>query len=85
MAIDYLRSKGIRIPEDLSIISFDDIDRSAFYPVPLTTVHQDFFELGKAAANVLVQKISGKVDIRPIQIFSKPRLIERASVGVARK
>jgi DNA-binding LacI/PurR family transcriptional regulator len=85
VASDYLRSKNIRIPEEISIISFDDIDRSAFCPIPLTTVHQDFFELGKVAADVLLQKLNGKADIRPIQIFSKPRLVERASVGMARK
>jgi LacI family transcriptional regulator len=83
-AIDYIRSRGMRVPEDISIASFDDIDRSAYGSVPLTTVHQDFFEMGKAAAEVLLEKLTGKPEARPVQISLKPRLIERVSVSMVK-
>jgi len=79
--IDYLRSRRLQVPEDISVVSFDDIDRSAYGSVPLTTVHQDFFEMGKAAGEILLEKLNGKNDSRPAQIMLKPRLIERQSVG----
>ncbi|AWB89918.1 LacI family DNA-binding transcriptional regulator [Homoserinimonas hongtaonis] len=41
-----LRERGIRVPEDVSIVGFDDIPESAFFTPPLTTVHQDFAGLG---------------------------------------
>jgi DNA-binding LacI/PurR family transcriptional regulator len=83
-AIDYIRSRGMRVPEDISIASFDDIDRSAYGSVPLTTVHQDFFEMGKAAAEVLLERLTGKPEARPVQISLKPRLIERVSVSMVK-
>jgi DNA-binding LacI/PurR family transcriptional regulator len=83
-AIDYIRSRGMRVPEDISIASFDDIDRSAYCSVPLTTIHQDFFEMGKAAAEVLLEKLTGKPEARPVQISLKPRLVERVSVSTVK-
>jgi DNA-binding LacI/PurR family transcriptional regulator len=83
-AIDYIRSRGMQVPEDISIVSFDDIDRSAYNSVPLTTIHQDFFEMGKAAAEVLLEKLAGKPEARPVQISLKPRLVERVSVSTVK-
>jgi GntR family transcriptional regulator, arabinose operon transcriptional repressor len=78
--IEYLRAKGLRVPEDISIIGYDNMDPSAYGPVPLTTVAQDFFEMGKAASQILLEKLEGKSSSRPAQVSLKPQLIERKSV-----
>ncbi|UOQ44827.1 LacI family transcriptional regulator [Halobacillus salinarum] len=45
---------GLKVPDDLSLIGFDDIPFSAITHPPLTTVHQDFFEIGRQAAKLLM-------------------------------
>lgn len=49
------RDAGLRVPQDLSVIGFDDMPLASYFDPPLTTMHQDTFELGKAAANLLIQ------------------------------
>lgn len=79
-ALSYLTSRGIRVPEDISIVGYDNIDRSTNAPVPLATVAQDFYELAKKATEVLIQKIEGKeCSGNPVQLFVKPRFIQRSS------
>ena len=51
---------GLRVPEDVAIVGFDDIPLAAFMPVPLTTVAQPKFEIGSQAAQLLLDKISGR-------------------------
>ena len=50
---------GLRIPDDLSLIGFDDIELAAHLDVPLTTVAQDSFGLGKRGAELLIERIEG--------------------------
>jgi DNA-binding LacI/PurR family transcriptional regulator len=52
---------GIRIPEDLALVGFDDIDISAQLAVPLTTVTQPIFDMGYQAAKLLLDKINHRV------------------------
>ncbi len=49
------REQGLRIPDDLSIVGFDDIALASQLSVPLTTVHQPMFQLGWRAANLLLE------------------------------
>ena len=51
----YLREKGIRVPEDISVVGFDDISLASFVYPPLTTMHQPLFEMGKGAMEMLLQ------------------------------
>jgi DNA-binding LacI/PurR family transcriptional regulator len=44
--ISSLKARGVRVPEDVSVVGFDDVPESAFYDPALTTVHQDFAALG---------------------------------------
>lgn len=55
-----LYRKGLKVPEDISIIGFDDQEESAFCTPPLTTVKQPACEMGRAAAEVLLKLISGQ-------------------------
>lgn len=78
-AMSYLSSRGIRVPEDLSIMGYNNIDKSETSAIPLTTVTQDFYEMSRIATRALVQKIEGNGINHPVQLFVKPRLILRSS------
>ncbi|WP_375086788.1 LacI family DNA-binding transcriptional regulator [Microbacterium sp. LS_15] len=54
------RDAGIRVPEDVSVVGFDDIPVSAHVAPTLTTVHQDFPELGRRAVRLLLAQIRGE-------------------------
>ncbi len=70
---------GLRIPQDLSVMGFDDLDMSINLNPPLTKVVQQFTALGRQAAEVLLSRIRG--DIRPSQqITIAPELVIRDSV-----
>jgi LacI family transcriptional regulator len=55
-----LLDAGLRIPEDVGIVGFDDIERSTYAPVPLTTVRQPTRAIGQKAIEVLIGRILGK-------------------------
>lgn len=56
---------NIKIPDDISIIGFDDMEIAKHLQVPLTTISQDFYNMGKTAANTLINGINtGKIDYR---------------------
>jgi DNA-binding LacI/PurR family transcriptional regulator len=86
MALGVLRAmheQGRRIPADVSVIGFDDIPEAAYFLPPLTTVRQDFNELGNRALRLIVQTIEDRGG--PLAGASvQPELIVRASTGGAR-
>ena len=74
-----LRSNGIRIPDDISIVGFDDISLAQLVTPPLTTIHQDMNLKGRLAVDFMLQLLDGKpLDTRDISLPT--RLIERGSV-----
>lgn len=74
-----LLDKGYNIPGDVAIIGFDDIERSRYAPVPLTTIHQPTSEIGKKAIGSLINQIEGlPTDDR---IILPPKLVIRDSCG----
>ena len=71
---------GLRIPQDLSVMGFDDLDMSIHLDPPLTTIAQQFTALGRQAAEVLLSRIRG--EIHPLQqITITPELVIRESVS----
>lgn len=58
-ALRALTEAGIRVPEDVSLVGFDDVPESAFLSPPLTTVRQDFDELGRRSLAMLLDHMSG--------------------------
>lgn len=69
------RDAGIRVPEDVSVVGFDDIPVSAHVAPTLTTVHQDFPELGRRAVRLLLAQIRGEdhPEFGPLQTTLRTR------------
>ncbi len=73
------RQQGIRIPDDLSVVGFDDLPEASWASPPLTTVRQPLSEMGVLAARTLVRLIrGGQVESPRIELSTK--LVHRASV-----
>ncbi|WP_449290136.1 LacI family DNA-binding transcriptional regulator [Nonomuraea purpurea] len=76
-----LREAGRRVPEDVSVVGFDDIPESAYFWPPLTTVRQDFGEVGRLAFRLLLDRMEGAgPDARRLV---EPELVVRESTGAA--
>ncbi|MBO5275457.1 MAG: GntR family transcriptional regulator [Clostridia bacterium] len=75
-----LISHGISVPGQCSVVGFDDHDVVQFSPVPLTTVKQNFTDLGICAVDLLDEQIRGSI-YHYRKIYSPVRLIERESVA----
>lgn len=71
--------KGIRIPEDVSIMGYDDIHIARFMSPALTTVHQPKYRLGKVAVETLLKKLE-KETLEPQVVQLDPTLVVRKSV-----
>lgn len=76
-AIQGLKDKGIKVPEEVKIIGFDDISISKYLDPPLTTVKQPIYKLGEEAVNILVSIIEKK-DTEMIKIL-ETEIVERKS------
>lgn len=77
------RNAGLDVPGDISVVGFDDIPEARHFFPPLTTVRQDFAELGRRSIALLVGEIEGEEDLDHAQIL--PELIVRESTARARR
>lgn len=76
--LNALYQMGLSVPEDISIVGFDDSIYSRIMRPPLTTIRQPYKEMGEMAAGMLLRAIQGE-KIKENIIF-KPMLVERESV-----
>lgn len=74
-----LRSHGIRIPDDISIVGFDDINIAQLVTPPLTTIRQDMNLKGRLAVDFMLQLLNG-THLDTTEVTLPTRLIERDSV-----
>jgi LacI family transcriptional regulator len=73
---------GLSIPRDLSIVGYDDIDIAPFTIPPLTTISQSGVDMGRAAANMLMDMIEQQRDRAGVaDLVLEPRLVVRESTG----
>ena len=81
-AISAITEKGLRVPDDISIIGYDNIHSSRFYAPPLTTIHQSKSRLGAQAVNLLFERIANKdnENHQKHRIAIHPELVLRKSV-----
>jgi LacI family transcriptional regulator/LacI family repressor for deo operon, udp, cdd, tsx, nupC, and nupG len=76
------RELGLRVPAQLSVVGYDDVDLARFVTPPLTTVHQPKLRLGELAMQMLLDILEGL----PVENHILPvDLVVRASTGVAGK
>ncbi len=74
--IDVLQNHGIKIPEDVSVVGYDDIPSSAYRSPKLTTIHQPIYELGQIGAHMMIDAIEkGLNETKHIKL--EPYLIVR--------
>ncbi len=78
--LKYCFVKNIKIPKDLGIAGYDNIEQSSMLSVPLTTVDQNNKKIGKLASELLLCEIKGK-DIKSRVNILKPKLVIRKSCG----
>lgn len=84
MALGLLRrlhEVGRKVPSDLSVVGFDDIPEAAYFTPPLTTVRQDFAELGRRCLHALLERIAGSAEAARVVVA--PELVVRASTARA--
>jgi DNA-binding LacI/PurR family transcriptional regulator len=80
-AIRALGEAGMRVPEDVSVIGFDDIMSAAYQRPSLTTVRQPLRAMGTIAARTLLEKIAHPEERFPEEIVMGPELVVRESSG----
>jgi len=81
-AIRAIRESGLGVPQDVSVVGFDDIREAAYHLPSLTTVRQPLRNMGEIAAQTLVDRIEGHKRY-PSQIAIKPELVVRESTAQA--
>jgi LacI family transcriptional regulator len=77
-AIRALRDHGLRVPDDVSVVGFDDIQGAAYHTPSLTTIRQPLNSMGNTAARILLERIRGGKDY-PDEVPIVPELIIRES------
>lgn len=73
--------RGIEAPDDVSVIGFDDVPEAPYFTPPLTTVRQDFAELGRRGVQLVLARLQGE-DSHPPAVPAQ--LVVRASTGPAK-
>jgi LacI family transcriptional regulator len=71
-----LYQRGLRVPEDVSLIGFDDLPASRYTIPPLASIHQPVYEMGQAAARLLLKLIDGEA---AEFVMPEPQLVLRES------
>lgn len=79
-AIWAFREAGLRVPQDISVVGFDDIPGAAFANPGLTTVRQPLLRMGQIAAQTLIDRIEGRGAYAP-EIAIEPEFVVRQSTG----
>jgi len=82
-SIHALRESGRRVPEDVSVVGFDDIASAAFQRPALTTIRQPLWRMGQLAAETLLRRITNAKGPYPKSLTVEPELVVRESTGPA--
>ncbi|WP_137994992.1 LacI family DNA-binding transcriptional regulator [Streptomyces vilmorinianum] len=82
MALGVLRAfheRGVRVPEDVSVVGFDDIAEASSFIPPLTTIRQDFAQVGELCVDAALRELRGET-VTGVRLVPTT-LVERASTG----
>jgi DNA-binding LacI/PurR family transcriptional regulator len=78
-SIEAINNNGLKVPEDISVIGYDNIKISSMIKVPLTTIRQPKYLLGKLAAEQLLEILENKSDRKARRVILRPELVTRQS------
>jgi LacI family transcriptional regulator, galactose operon repressor len=78
-AIRAILHAGMHVPDDISVVGFDDVELASIIRPPLTTVHQPKYETGRAAVEILLRRTGGSGSWTPEHRLFEVRLVERQS------
>jgi len=82
-ALRALSESGKRVPDDVSVVGFDDLWLAAYLTPPLTTIRQPLAEIGRLATELLIDVLRGKRRSRRVRHILRPELVVRASTARA--
>jgi LacI family transcriptional regulator len=74
-----LHEAHLQIPDDIAVIGYNDMEISEYFSPPLTTVRQGSYDIGKTAANILINQLNSSERSKKQKIILKPELIIRES------
>ena len=80
IVLEELRAGGYRVPEQVAVVGFDDMEDAQYADPPLTTVRQEFYENGRVATRLLLDQIAGQ-PAPPTTTYVPTALIIRRSCG----
>jgi len=83
-----LHEFGLQVPQDVSVLGFDDIESAGYQTLGLTTVQQPLRQMGKTAAQLVLRRIlRSKEDPEstPVRLLFEPRLVVRETTAVVRR
>jgi LacI family transcriptional regulator len=78
-----IRVRGLRIPEDVSVIGAGDSELAELHTPPVSVERWDQAEIGRTAARLLLNRMSGNADMPPEHVLQPTEFIQRASIGPA--
>ena len=78
-AMTALRERGIRVPDDISVVGFDDLEEGRYSLPPLTTIRQPLYEQGRRAAEMLLALLAG--ENVPERVALPTEMVVRQSCG----
>ena len=84
MALGVMRAlyeRGRRVPEDVSVVGFDDTPESAYFIPPLTTVRQDFQRVGRATVQLLLDQLATGMTRRERVVIDPELICRKSSLG----
>ena len=81
-ALNAARAMGIRVPDQVSVVGFDDLPMAAWEVFQLTTVHQPMEDMARTAVRLLVERIEGKVGADEVRrVVFEPQLVIRQTLA----
>jgi LacI family transcriptional regulator len=81
-AYNAARAAGAQVPQDISLVGFDDLPMAGWEVFRLSTVHQPMEEMARAAVRLLIERIEGERDPASVrQVVFEPRLVMRNTLG----
>ncbi len=82
LVMHHLAAMGIRVPQDVRLVGFDDVELARFLPVPLTTLHQPAEQMGDIAMKMMLERVADPA-LAPRHVMLSCELIVRESCGAA--